>query len=108
MIRLLGLMGQREYIYLRCLKSFPCLMKKGTGLAALQVACVVVLEARTCCYEKSDEIGGSASLLLLGTSFEFKSLWDKQSSKAKITQQYVATSNTSKDKNWLCATCWSG
>ena len=49
-------------------------MKKGTGLAALQAACVVFLEARTCCYEKSDEIGGSASLLLLGTSFEFKSL----------------------------------
>lgn len=53
MIRLLGLMGQREYIYLRCLKSFPCLMKKGTGLAALQAACVVVPEARTCCYKRS-------------------------------------------------------
>ena len=49
-------------------------MKKGTGLAALQAACVAVLEARTCCYEKSDEIGRSTSLLLLGTSFEFKSL----------------------------------
>ena len=55
-------------------EKFPLPNEKGTGLAALQVACVVVLEARTCCYEKSNEIGGSASLLLLGTSFEFKSL----------------------------------
>lgn len=55
-------------------EKFPLPNEKGTGLAALQAACVVVLEARTCCYEKSDEIGGSASLLLLGTSFEFKSL----------------------------------
>lgn len=51
--KIVGLMGQREYTYLRCLESFPCLMKKGTGLAALQAACVVVLEARTCYYKRS-------------------------------------------------------